>query len=369
MMPVNSTGMISKRDSMAFQSEKNAVKKIVMDIIQLSIDEIVYKYPLSSWQSRDGKVEYVKASVMKFGVDDKRFIKTLYRPFDIRWTYYTPESKGFVAWPVNEVMQHLLLGENLGLITCRQQSQRNLAWGLVGVTNLIMESCAISNKTKEINTLFPLYLYPTEKDNFVNGNGNGHHNTLARTPNFSESFVRDLETRLNLQLISEGHGDFQKTISALDVFNYMYAIFHSPTYRQRYAEFLKLDFPRLPLIQNTVLFKQLAELGEQLVKIHLMAADIENDCCFPIKGSNVVEKVIYKENRVYINTTQYFDYVTAEIWAFHIGGYQVCEKWLKDRKGKTLGFEECSQYLYILAAVEWTQSLMKRIDELAQFPL
>jgi len=150
----------------------------------------------------------------------------------------------------------------------------------------------------------------------------------------------------------------------------MYAIFHSPTYRQRYAEFLKMDFPRLPLTSDRMLFKQLAELGGQLVKIHLMEAEIENDSSFPIQGSNLVEKLMYKEEKVYINQTQYFDHVTPDLWEFHIGGYQVCEKWLKDRKGRVLSFEECSRYLYILAALEKTRELMERIDEvIGEFPI
>ena len=143
----------------------------------------------------------------------------------------------------------------------------------------------------------------------------------------------------------------------------MYAIFHSPTYRQRYAEFLKMDFPRLPLTSDKRLFKRLAELGGQLVQIHLLEAEIENECSFPVQGSNLVEKLAYKDEKVYINKTQYFDHVTPDIWEFHIGGYQVCEKWLKDRKGRVLSFEECSRYLYILAAVEKTREVMERIDE------
>jgi Type ISP C-terminal specificity domain len=136
-----------------------------------------------------------------------------------------------------------------------------------------------------------------------------------------------------------------------------------------YAEFLKIDFPHLPLTSDKTLFKQLANLGEQLVNIHLMKADLENDCSFPIKGDNLVKKVVYQDAKVYINPTQYFDNIRPEIWEFHIGGYQVCEKWLKDRKGRTLSFEDCSQYLYILAAIEKTQEVMEKIDEITEFPI
>jgi predicted helicase len=376
-MPINSSGIVTARDSFVIDFDDAELEKRLREFTDLSIDdnEIRQKYFVGK-----GSSKYVAGDTRGWKLPDARrklsqenwksyLSKVLYRPFDKRSILYTPLM---IDWPRPEVMQHLLQGENLGLITCRQQSQQSLGWGLVSVTNSVIEGCAISNKTKEINTLFPLYLYPSEKDQFINGNGNGNgkNQELPRKPNFAEDFIKDLETRLDLQLIPEGQGDFEKTISALDVFNYLYAIFHSPTYRQRYAEFLKMDFPRLPLTSDQLLFKQLAELGGQLVQIHLMAAEIENDCSFPIQGSNLVEKLAYKEEKVYINQTQYFDHVTPEVWEFHIGGYQVCEKWLKDRKGRVLSFEDCSQYLYILATIEKTRTIMEKIDEtIPNFPI
>ena len=298
----------------------------------------------------------------------KKVMPILYRPFDIKWTVY---NSHVAVHRRERVMQHMLQGENIGLITCRQQSQKNLGWGLVGVTNIIIESCAISNKTKEINSLFPLYLYPDKTDNFLNGNGNGngHHKELSRKPNFSEGFIKDLETRLHLKFIPEGRGDFTQTISAQDVFYYMYAVFHSPTYRSRYAEFLKMDFPRLPLAADVGLFAELAELGAELAQIHLMKADLDLAIGYPIEGSSLVEKAEYKENRIYINKTQYFEPVDKEVWEFHIGGYQVAHKWLKDRKGKTLSSDELAHYMYVLVALKKTIELMEKIDEIIDFPL
>lgn len=111
------------------------------------------------------------------------------------------------------------------------------------------------------------------------------------------------------------------------------------------------------------------DLGEQLVNIHLMTADIDSECFFPIEGNNIVEKVQYQDNKVYINKTQYFDNITPAIWDSHIGGYQVCQKWLKDRKDRVLSFNDCSQYLYIVAALEQTQIIMQTIDELLVLPI
>jgi predicted helicase len=363
MMPINSTGMVSKRDSLAFQFNEESVKKIIEDIFNLSEHEIVKKYPLSSWNSRDGKVEYVKKSVVNSGLDKSNFVQALYRPFDKRWTYYTPKSKGFIAWPVYDVMQHMTIGSNIGIFTTRKIEVGTFGHTLV--TNSITECHAVS--LKEINYLFPLYIYPSTKNDLVS---DIEQQETARKANFSDSFIKDLENRLNLKFMIENKGDFETTVSALDVFHYMYAIFHSPTYRMRYAEFLKMDFPRLPLTSDKNLFKQLADLGEQLVEIHLMNADIKNDCCFPIKGNDTIEKVEYKDNKVYINKTQYFDNVNSNVWEFHIGGYQVCQKWPKDRKGINLTYVEIEHYLYILAALEKTQELMTQIDgTIPSFPI
>ena len=153
-----------------------------------------------------------------------------------------------------------------------------------------------------------------------------------------------------------------------DIFNYAYAVFHSPTYRSRYAEFLKIDFPRLPLTSDKELFKSLAEKGAELVSLHLMESPVLNTLItkYPVDGSHKVEKVAYDENnqRVYINKTQYFEGVPPEVWNFHIGGYQVCHKWLKDRKGRTLSYDERVHYQKIVVALKETIRLMEEIDEI-----
>jgi predicted helicase len=394
MMPVNSVGIVTARDSLTIHDSPNLIIETINDFAKLGIEEARDKYDLGK-DARDWKVELAQkdirdallmtASPLKdwqscLNANKQKIVPILYRPFDKRFTFYTGKSRGFICMPRQEVMQNMLLGENLGLITCRQQSQQGCEWSLVGVTDSIIESCAISNKTKEINSLFPLYLYPTEQSSLFDHDPD--HDT--RKPNFSPAFITDLETRLQLTFIPEGNGDFITTISALDVFHTMYAVFHSPSYRTRYGEFLKMDFPRLPLISDKTLFKQLAELGEQLVSLHLGSPKLVLDSvqswspkqvlgfsehCFPIAGDNLVEKITYQDNKIYINKTQYFDFVTPELWAFHIGGYQVCQKWLKDRKDRQLSYDDCNQYLTILAALEHTQTVMLAIDNILVFPI
>lgn len=147
-----------------------------------------------------------------------------------------------------------------------------------------------------------------------------------------------------------------------DVFAYAYAVFHSPTYRTRYAEFLKIDFPRLPLTSNVDLFRTLVSLGAELVSLHLMETQLDSDVCFPEKGNDVVELVKYEDEKVWINKKQFFAGIPQTAWDFHIGGYQVCHKWLKDRKGRTLSFDDLQHYQSIVAALARTIELMNEID-------
>ncbi len=206
-------------------------------------------------------------------------------------------------------------------------------------------------------SVFPLYLYPIEKRGLFD------EETNERKPNFSDEFIEDFAAKLKLDFVSDGKGNLEKTFAPEDVFNYAYAVFHSPTYRARYAEFLKIDFPRLPLTSNYLLFFELARLGEQLVDLHLLEKDIESGVNFPEKGSNEVESVKYENEKVWINKTQYFENIPETAWNFHIGGYQVLQKWLKDRKGRTLSFDDLEHYSKVVSALSQTIELMSAIDE------
>ena len=242
----------------------------------------------------------------------------------------------------------MLAGENLGLIATRQTRDE---WAVLS-TRLIMGHKSLA--AFDINTLFPLYLY---------------HKLLRqinKSPNINSTFLEDLSGKVGLAFIPDGKGDLETTFWPEDVFSYAYAVFHSPSYRQRYSEFLKADFPRLPLTGNKALFAALVGLGAELVSLHLMESPrLENFITrFPSSGSQVVEGVRYvdSDKRVYINSEQYFEGILPEVWAFTIGGYQVCQKWLKDRKGRTLTFEDLHHYQKIVVALAETIRLMEEID-------
>ncbi len=349
VMPINSVGIVTARDDLTIQESPQAVMETVKDFVSLEPELAREKYQLGK-DARDWKVHLAQADIESHDIDDSYVTPILYRPFDKRYTYYTGQTKGFLCMPRYKVMQHMLAGENLGLIVGRSgQVVGSDEWDILFCSNAMTE---FNLYRRGGNNLFPLYLYPT----------NDLLSSSTRKPNFAPNFIKAVETRLKRQFIDEGTGDLATTIGPEDIFHYMYAVFHSPTYRQRYAEFLKIDFPRLPLTSDKTLFQQLAQLGKQLVTIHLMEAEIDSECSYPIEGDNRVDKITYKKHKVYINKTQYFDNVTEAVWQFHIGGYQVAHKWLKDRKGRQLSYEDCNHYLYIIAALQQTIQLMEEID-------
>ena len=217
--------------------------------------------------------------------------------------------------------------------------------------------------------LLPLYLYPDPDSNGLFDEEERTDAPGGRRPNLSPEFIEEFSGKLKLEFIPDGKGDLEKDFGPEDVFNYIYAVFHAPTYRERYAEFLKIDFPRVPLTSNRDLFRELCGLGERLVKLHLVEEHSDRLPDFPIEGDCEVDKVRYTEpgqgadaGRVWINQTQYFAGVPPEVWEFMIGGYQVCHKWLKDRKGRTLDFNDTEHYRYIVGAIADTIALMGEID-------
>jgi predicted helicase len=290
-----------------------------------------------------------KRSHTKF--NEKSIRLEIYRPFDPRWIYY---ERGLTSRPAWDVMQHIQKSSRC-LLSSRQQG--SLGFHHIFCASLITDHSILSVKSREITSVFPLYIYPQNKGEMIL--------QQERYPNLSPSFVKALSEKLNLPQ-EEPHG-LPKGITPEDIFYYAYAVFHSPTYRMRYAEFLKIDFPRLPLTSDLKLFRKLAAKGAELVALHLMESPALADFIteFPEKGDNVVEKVRYTDNdkQVWINPKQYFQNVPRECWEFHIGGYQVCEKWLKDRKGRKLGYEDIEHYQKIVVALKETSRLMKEIDE------
>ena len=286
------------------------------------------------------------------GVNDLAdFVESIcYRPFDKRFIFY--EDK--LVWrTARHVMRHMLDAPNMGLVTTRQ-CQKD--WSVL-VTDAIIGHKALA--AYDINSLFPLYSYPTEEQERVG---------LRRQANLSKEFVEALSKSIGLNFATEGSADLQTSFGPEDVFHYIYAVLHSPEYRRRYADFLKSDFPRVPLTGKRSLFAGLVGLGKRLTSLHLMESVGNTLPSFPKQGDNRVDRVQYAASadeslgRVLINSDQYFEGVSPETWGFIIGGYHPAEKWLKDRKGRTLSYNDIIHYRRICAILSETPRIMASID-------
>ncbi len=358
IFPINSVGIVTARDDLTIKWSDEEVENTIQDFAELPSEEARAKYNLGE-DVRDWKVTLAQKDLKDTGLNPDFIVPILYRPFDVRHTYYTGNSRGFHCMPRGEVMRHMLAGNNLGLCTNREV---NGDFHHILCSRDLINDCTVSLQTRERTYLFPLYLYPAEGELQFEGG--------KRRPNLNPEFIKAVSEKLGLQFIEDGMGDLKKNFGPEDIFNYAYAVFHSPTYRTRYAEFLKIDFPRLPLTSDKRLFAALAEKGAELVALHLMESPALNTSItrYPVTGSNVVEKVAYNETngRVYINEDQYFEGVPPEVWNFHIGGYQVCQKWLKDRQKahRTLSYDDLTHYQKIVVALKETIRLMGEIDSL-----
>jgi predicted helicase len=354
IMPVNSVGIVTARDSLTILWSSQEVMDTVTDFAALPGEAARNKYNLGK-DARDWKVELAQKDLNSSLIESDKVVSVLYRPFDARFTYYTGKTRGFICMPRSEVMRHMLNQDNLAFYTCRQTISES--WQHILATSSIADDCYVSNKSRERGYLFPLYIYPDTQ----NQQGNLF---VEKSSNLSSDFLTAIREKLGYLPTPEA------------IFYYIYAIFHSPSYRQRYAEFLKIDFPRVPLTSNDQLFKDLGAKGEELVNLHLMKSKKLNQLITKVggEGDNAVTEVTYqaKAQRVYINKTRYFAGIAPELWQFKIGGYQVLDKWLKDRKkaNRTLSFDEVLHYQKIVVALKETMQLMAEIDRLIPgFPI
>nr|WP_319512345.1 type ISP restriction/modification enzyme [uncultured Draconibacterium sp.] len=290
-----------------------------------------------------------------------------YRVFDNRKLYYDNNLLGRAFY---KIMQHMLV-PNIGLILCKQQSSFDFQHCFI--TKDITDHNSISLQTKEASYFFPLYLNPVINDQQT------IDQQQERVPNLNLKIVQQLAKATGLTFTPEVE-DGEFTFAPIEILDYIYAVLHSPAYRAKYKEFLKIDFPRVPYPKNKQHFWHLVELGGQLREIHLLESRLveQHITTYPEAGTNEVEKPVFKMydydctppgeehpdylGDVYINSTQYFAKVPQSAWEFYIGGYQPAQKWLKDRKGRTLTFHDIEHYQKIIVALTETGRLMKDID-------
>ncbi len=491
-----SVGIVTARDNLTIHWTPEEVRTTVLNFSRLDPELARQAYRLGK-DARDWKVALAQKDLRDSGPSRDRVVPILYRPFDVRYTYYTGRSRGFLCMPRPEVMRHMLAGENVALITPRRMEYVG-GWQHAFVSQAISEHVAVSLKT--IDYHFPLYLYPDCEENaqgvrqqemFAEDRPQGRRSNVKaevlarleeaynptptppprkrgggwgegwRTPphlgeklkplarqmrknptaaeealwqslrkrqlgvkfrrqHAIERFIVDFYCR-DASLVVEVDGPIRQytveedairqqflesqglrvlrftndqvlndlenvlatihqaletpsvSITPEQVFYYIYAVLYAPTYREKYADFLRLDFPRIPFTRDVDLFAEMAVLGERLVALHLLRSpELDPPACrFEGQGDNRVAKdrsqgLTYDANsqRMSINPTQFFVPVSPQVWEYAIGSYQVCEKWLKDRQGRPLSLDEIRTYCRIVTAVGKTIEIQGQIEEL-----
>lgn len=348
IMPVHSVGIVTARDNLTIHFDRESVWQTVNDFATLSVEEAREKYELGE-DKRDWKVALAQHDLKTSGLDENFVRPVLYRPFDIRYTYYTGITKGFHCMPRGEVMRNFVGNSNIGLIITRQKNDDGNNWSNTFVSTDLIESCVISNKTREINYFLPLYIYPSADLICTN-------TATQKRFNFSDEFTAALQS-------VQG-----RIITPEDTLAYLYAVLYTPGYRTRYADFLRRDFPRVPLTSDKALFKKLVALGHELIALHTLQTTPPRITGFPVAGTGEVVKVRFQiaagqaAGRMWINDAQYFDQVPQTVWDMHIGGYRVAEKWLKDRKGRLLTYDDITHYQSVVAALARTLAVQAKLD-------
>jgi len=328
-----SSGVKTHRDHFVVGFTKEEIKQRMRTFSSDLPDDLV-KQGLNLKDTRDWKINNARKNIKE--IDWEKYIRLYsYRPFDVRYICYLPNliDKGCDRW---DLMQNFFK-ENLGLVTIRSESKQ------INFSHAFLSSFVVDIHYSGGQTyLFPFYLYPgiDKQDMFK------YQQSSKRKPNLNPKLIK---------LLAETHG---KNLTPEKIFYYIYAVLYSNIYRKKYEEFLKINFPRIPFTKNYNLFKGMAEFGERLVDLHLLkSTELEPPLCkFQGKGDNRVEKIEYdeKEKRIYFNEKQYFEGISQVIWQYQIGSYQVCRKWLKDRKGRCLSLEDITHYCRIVAALQKT---------------
>ena len=334
------------------------------------------KYPPGD--SRGWKLPAARRKIREDDQWDDRNAPVLYRPFDVREMYYVP---WMVDWPRTEAMPHMLAGENVALMTCRQSIGNG--WKHLLATRLITDDSMVSNRTRERGYIFPLYLYPGVGSADTSLFSRWSEGKGGRTPNLDSGFVEQIAAGTELRFVSDGRGDLRKTFGPEDSLAWIYAVFHSPGCRGHYEAQLKLDFPRVPLPGSVDLFPNLAEAGHDLLALHLLESPKLRKPITSYAGPRTSEvgRVGWSEGTAWLDArmtsgreghratkpgTIGFKGVPEAVWDFHIGGYQVCHKWLKDRKGRKLSDEDVAHYQKIVVALSETIRIMAQIDEVIE---
>ena len=354
------SGIQTKCDELSVKFSQTELDAVINDFLKLEVGELQRKYP----DKRDSSGWNFRAAKKSLMAKEFKFANMLYRPFDIRRTVDTKSSSGFIGRPRKKTMRHMLAGENVGIGFMRQVFFGG-EYSHVFVSKHIIEERTFYSR-RGATSFAPLYLYPETAQKDLDEKS-------ARKPNLDPEIVKTVADALKLRFTPEKETG-SKTFAPIDLLDYIYAILHAPSYRERYNEFLKIDYPRVPYPQNAAQFRKLAKLGGKLRALHLMDPAPKLITTYKVAGDNaidsrVVRRDFYKitdakkrRGNVHINAKQYFGNVPEIAWSLYIGGYQPAQKYLKDRKERRLSAGEIDHYQKIIAALAETAKLMKEID-------
>lgn len=365
LFPLNVTGIVTARDHFVIDFNQKELRNRIENFADLNFsDDFIRNQYFGNKKdgrylagdSRGWSMVEARKKIQKFN-HNEIIQKIAYRLFDERYVYY---NSAMVDWGREKFMFHLINKDNVAIDLCRQLVSDH--YSHVFIVNQIVDDSFVSNKSRERGYVFPLYVYNDSKGQV------SVEQTSLRHPNLNYDIVREIEKKIGLVFSPEKELN-ESEFAPIDIVDYIYAILHSPTYREKYKEFLKIDFPRIPFPENKETFLQLVKLGGELRALHLQESPKVNQLIttYPQDGTNEVTKIIYKDEQVWINDTQYFTGVPEAAWEFYIGGYQPAQKWLKDRKGRVLSFEEILHYQKIIVALVETNKVMGQIDTVIVF--
>jgi len=339
---------LTARDSFVIDFDKETLKQHIKMFCDEKIPDEVIRQTFNLKDKSSWRLGVAREKVRKdeYWVDS--ITQIYFRPFDIQWIFFHDEV---IQRTRKGVMRNMMLGENLGLVTSRQAQS---GFRHVLIANKIVDRNLTGTAGKYGSSyLFPLYIYPNI----------GKRNLFSHTKGLKER-----EPNINPRLFATLSEVYKKEPTPEEICYYIYAVLYSNIYRKKYAEFLKIDFPKVPFTKDYKIFTKMGDYGKRLVDLHLLkSVEIDQPIVkFQGKNDDRVEKLKYdeKEKRVYFNQGQYFEGITEEVWQYQIGGYQVCNKWLKDRKKRLLSLDDIKHYCKIVTSLQKTIEIQKAIDHI-----
>ena len=378
-----SVGIATARDALNVHYTEEQVINELYDFINMTSEEARERFELGE-DTGDWKLDWALHDVRKHlqqdgAPDRRRVFRYSYRPFDSRYVFYTGNTRGLMCRPRSYVSGHMLAGDNLAMCIGRAGSATGSSiWDVIHCSNTIAD---LNLFRRGGNRMFPLYLYSTRGTTDQHASVKGTRKSdngasdledvrAGRVANLNIDFVREFAEALEMQVAPQPEVHRFGLLGPDAIFHYIYALLHSPSYRQRYSEYLMIDFPRVPLPPNREIYNELRESGRSLVVMHTSGQVSDWITRYPIQGTHDVELVEYEPQsadfvgRIKINSEQYFEGIPLDVWNYTVGGYKPASRWLEERQGQRLDFDDIRAYTNLIAAIQRTIDIQAEIDEI-----